>query len=131
VPDGGSRLEHLTEENPQDPRSGDGAGPMLGMGARSAVVRGPSREKDVVFICGYRADVIKQRYPEFTYVENRDWENNNILLSLFMGAANHLAGGFRLELRGHRVPRRSPSRSSSRPATTWLLGCDTDWRAGA
>ncbi len=38
--------------------------------------------RDVVFICGYRADVMKARYPEFTYVENREWERNNILASL-------------------------------------------------
>ncbi len=49
--------------------------------------------KDVVFICGYRADVLRARYPEFTYVENRDWEKNNILASLLC-ARDHLASGF-------------------------------------
>ena len=36
----------------------------------------------MMFICGYRAEVIRQRYPEFTYVENPTGERNNIFLSL-------------------------------------------------
>ena len=38
--------------------------------------------KDVVFIAGYRADVVRRRYPEFTFVDNVEWERNNILASL-------------------------------------------------
>ncbi len=49
--------------------------------------------KDVVFICGYKADVVRARYPELTFVENRDWERNNILASLLC-AREHLGGGF-------------------------------------
>ena len=49
--------------------------------------------KDVVFICGYRAEVVKARYPEFTFVDNVDWENNNILGSL-MCARRHFGEGF-------------------------------------
>ena len=38
---------------------------------------------DIVFVGGYRIDEIRQHHPEFTFVENADWENNNILASLF------------------------------------------------
>jgi choline kinase len=48
---------------------------------------------DVVFICGYREDVVRARYPKFTYVPNRDWERNNILASLLC-AREYMAGGF-------------------------------------
>ena len=48
-----------------------------------ALAEGGFSRKDVVFVCGYKADILKARYREFTYVENRDWENNNILASLF------------------------------------------------
>ena len=40
-----------------------------------------------------RADVLRARYPEFTYVENKEWEQNNILASL-MYAREHFGGGF-------------------------------------
>ncbi|MGD0524186.1 MAG: NTP transferase domain-containing protein, partial [Polyangiaceae bacterium] len=45
--------------------------------------------KDVIYICGYKAEVVRSRYPEFTFVENRDWEKNNILASLLC-AREHL-----------------------------------------
>jgi choline kinase len=37
---------------------------------------------DVCFIGGYRIDRVRADYPHFTFRENADWENNNILLSL-------------------------------------------------
>lgn len=37
---------------------------------------------DVCFIGGYRIDVVRNDYPEFTFRENADWPNNNILVSL-------------------------------------------------
>jgi choline kinase len=83
-------------------------------------------KKDVVFICGYRADVIRARYPEFTYVENSDWENNNILLSLFM-ARDHLKDGFvstyaDIVYTGEVVKKLVASGHDK------VIGCDTDWR---
>jgi choline kinase len=82
--------------------------------------------KDVVFICGYRADVVRARYPEFTFVENRDWERNNILASL-MCARSHLAGGFvstyaDIVYRGSAVEKLVASPHDK------VLVCDTDWR---
>ena len=82
--------------------------------------------KDVVFICGYRADVLRARYPEFTFVENRDWERNNILASLLC-ARDHLGDGFvstyaDIVYRGAAVKRLLGSPHDK------VLVCDTDWR---
>ena len=38
---------------------------------------------DVCFIGGYRIESVRADYPEFTFRDNRDWETNNILASLF------------------------------------------------
>ena len=38
---------------------------------------------DICFIGGYRIDKVQEAFPRFTFRENRDWENNNILASLF------------------------------------------------
>ena len=37
---------------------------------------------DICFIGGYQIDKVRADYPHFTFRENADWENNNILLSL-------------------------------------------------
>lgn len=37
---------------------------------------------DICFIGGYRIDTVQRDYPKFTFRENADWVNNNILLSL-------------------------------------------------
>lgn len=37
---------------------------------------------DIVFIGGYRIDTVQQAYPEFTFRDNSNWPNNNILASL-------------------------------------------------
>jgi choline kinase len=120
----GSRLEHLTEEVPKTlvPVMGR---PMLEWVLEALSAAGFT-QKDVVFICGYRAEVIRERYPEFTYVENRDWENNNILLSLFK-AREYLHDGFvstyaDIVYTGEVVQKLAAS------AQHMVLGCDTDWR---
>ncbi len=38
---------------------------------------------DVNFIGGYRIDCVQQHYPHLTFRHNDDWQNNNILASLF------------------------------------------------
>ena len=38
---------------------------------------------DITFIGGYRIEVVQQDYPEFTFRNNSEWPNNNILASLF------------------------------------------------
>src|SRR5579863_6191470 len=82
--------------------------------------------RDVVFVCGYRADVVRSRYPEFTYVENREWESNNVLASLLC-AREHLAHGFvstyaDIVYRGSTVTKLCGSPHDK------VLACDTDWR---
>jgi choline kinase len=37
---------------------------------------------EICFIGGYRIELVRQHYPQFTFRENRDWPNNNILASL-------------------------------------------------
>ncbi len=37
---------------------------------------------DICFIGGYRIEAVRAAYPQFTFRENADWENNNILVSL-------------------------------------------------
>lgn len=48
---------------------------------------------DIVFIGGYRIDVVRAAYPSFRYCHNRDWERNNILASL-MHAEAEMDGPF-------------------------------------
>jgi L-glutamine-phosphate cytidylyltransferase len=38
---------------------------------------------DICFIGGYQIDKVKAAYPQFTFRHNANWENNNILASLF------------------------------------------------
>jgi choline kinase len=48
---------------------------------------------DICFIGGYQIQKVKQDYPQFTFRENADWENNNILASLFC-AEDQMNGPF-------------------------------------
>jgi L-glutamine-phosphate cytidylyltransferase len=84
------------------------------------------QRKDVVFICGYRAEVIKARYPEFTYVTNHDWQNNNILLSLLM-AREYLGDGF-ISSYGDIVYEGAVVQQLVASQADIALGCDTAWR---
>ncbi len=38
---------------------------------------------DLCFIGGYRIEKVREDYPQFTFRHNDEWENNNILASLF------------------------------------------------
>lgn len=38
---------------------------------------------DIAFIGGYRIEKVREEYPLFTFRHNDNWENNNILASLF------------------------------------------------
>lgn len=120
----GSRLRHLTEELPKTlvPILGR---PMLD-GILDALAAGGFRRSDIVFVCGYKADVIRAAYPDLTYVENRDWEQNNILLSLLC-AREHLAGGF-VSTYADIVYRPEIVAELVRSPHDITLACDTDWR---
>jgi choline kinase len=82
--------------------------------------------KDVVFICGYRAEVVRSRYPELTYVENHDWEHNNILASLLC-AREHLRGGF-VSTYADIVYTGAVVKKLVAAPHPIVLACDTDWR---
>jgi choline kinase len=84
------------------------------------------RRRDVVFICGYRAEVLRARYPEFTFVENRDWERNNILASLLC-ARDVLGDGF-VSTYADIVYRGSVVQKLVAAPHDKVLACDTDWR---
>ena len=87
----GSRLHHQTDVIPKTLVEVMGR-PMLDW-ILEALAEGGFERKDVVFICGYAEHVVRQRYPDLTYVRNADWMNNNILLSLLC-AREHLGEGF-------------------------------------
>jgi choline kinase len=120
----GSRLEHLTEEIPKTLVTVMDR-PILEWVLEALSAAGFAR-RDVVFICGYRAEVIRSRYPEFTYVENTDWEHNNILLSL-LKARDYLGGGF-VSTYADIVYRGEVVRGLVASPHDKVLGCDTDWR---
>jgi choline kinase len=82
--------------------------------------------RDVVFICGYRADVVRARYPEFTYVENREWERNNVLASLLC-ARSEMRDGF-LATYADIVYRGAVVKKLVDSPHARVLACDTDWR---
>ncbi len=85
----GRRLEHLTENEPKtftrilDKR-------ILDWILETYRANG---ENDITFIGGYLLDIVKQHYPEFSFRHNTNWQNNNILQSLFY-AADDMDNGF-------------------------------------
>lgn len=121
----GRRLEHLTDELPKT------LVPVLGRPMLESILdafdAGGFARSEMVFICGYRADVIQARYPEFRYVKNEDWENNNILLSLLC-AREHFEDGF-LSSYSDIVYRPEAIALALASTHDITLVCDTDWRS--
>lgn len=82
--------------------------------------------RDVVFISGYAEAVVRERYPEFTFVRNENWERNNILHSLLC-AREHLTGGF-ISTYADIVYEGAVVRQLVASPHDIVLGCDTAWR---
>jgi choline kinase len=82
--------------------------------------------RDVIFIAGYRADVVQTKYPDLSFVINREWEHNNILASLLCARA-HLRRGF-VSTYADIVYRGSTVRKLVDAPYDKVLACDTDWR---
>lgn len=120
----GSRLRNETDELPKTLVQVMGR-PMLEWILEAFESAGLKR-RDVVFVCGYRAEIIKARYPEFTYVTNHDWQNNNILLSLLM-AREYLGDGF-VSTYGDIVYEGAVVQKLLQSPADIALGCDTAWR---
>lgn len=120
----GSRLENLTDDVPKTLVEVMGR-PMLDQIVDSLAVAGFAK-KDIVFICGYHQEVVRARYPEFTFVENASWESNNILLSL-MFARDHFEGGF-VSTYADIVYTGEIAKKVADSKERITLGCDTDWR---
>lgn len=120
----GSRLEHRTDEIPKTlvPVMGK---PMLEWILDALAEAGFAR-RDVVFVCGYKKEVLQARYPELTYVVNEDWENNNILESLVC-AREYLGNGF-VSSYTDVIYRGSAVKDVVRAPHDKVLVCDTDWR---
>jgi choline kinase len=120
----GSRLEHLTDEVPKTLVHVLGR-PMLDQILEALEHAGFPR-REVVFVCGYRAEVVRERYPELTFVENTDWASNNILLSLLC-AREHMQDGF-VSTYADIVYTPDIARRVATSEHAIALGCDTDWR---
>jgi choline kinase len=120
----GSRLQHETTEIPKTLVEVMGR-PMLDW-VLDALAAGGFDRRDVVFISGYAEHVIRERYPEFTFVRNDDWQNNNILASL-MYAREHMREGF-VSTYSDIVYEGAVVRGLVDSPHDISLGCDTAWR---
>jgi choline kinase len=82
--------------------------------------------KDVLFIGGYKAEVVQARYPDLSFVINREWERNNVLASLLCARAE-LTDGF-VSTYADIVYRGSTAKRLAAAPHDKVLVCDTDWR---
>lgn len=120
----GSRLRHLTDEVPKT------LVPVLGRpmleSILEALAAGGFTRSDVTFVCGYLKEVVQARYPELEYVENRDWERNNILGSLLC-ARERMKEGF-VSTYADIVYRPAVVEALVKAPGDLVLAVDTDWR---
>ena len=81
---------------------------------------------DFCFIGGYRIEAVQREYPYFTFRENTDWENNNILVSL-MYAEDLMDRPFVTSYSDILFTSEIVEKLVQSPADI-ALGMDTDWR---
>jgi choline kinase len=120
----GSRLEHLTDEVPKTMVEVLGRS-MLDQILDALDFAGFAR-RDIVFVAGYRAEVVRAAHPELTFVENDGWESNNILLSL-LHARSFLEDGF-VSTYSDIVYEPEIARAVATSDADICVGCDTRWR---
>jgi choline kinase len=85
----GSRLKAMTDNQPKCYATVGGR--RILDWALDAFDRAGVHEK--TFIGGYQFDMIRRDYPQLAFRHNADWQNNNILLSLFH-AEQDMSNGF-------------------------------------
>jgi choline kinase len=120
----GRRLMPLTENEPKAFASIQGKRILDWI--LEALASGGFTRQDVVFVGGYLLPVIRRNYPEFTYVENAEWERNNILASLFY-AEQYMADGFVCTY-ADIIYRPEPVRRMMESTADITLIVDTDFR---
>ena len=118
----GQRLDHLTQDQPKC-FTEIGGKRMLDWILKAFNQAGL---KENIFIGGYLIELVRVEYPQFQFVHNDDWQNNNILESLFY-AERHMDQGFvcsysDILYRGELI-----SKVLAHPGDI-VLGVDTDWR---
>jgi len=120
----GRRLAHLTQDVPK-PLVEIVGRPMLEH-VLMALEAGGFARRDVVYVRGYLGEVIEARYPELVYVDNRDWERNNILASLLC-ARRFMSKGF---VSSYADIVYAPSAIEKLMASShgFAIVCDRDWR---
>lgn len=82
--------------------------------------------RDVVFIGGYRIELVQKAYPDFTFCDNADWPDNNILESL-LRAEDHMSDGFVCAY-SDILYTSSIIRQLMASESDITLVCDTEWR---
>jgi choline kinase len=118
----GRRLMPLTEDVPKC--YAPIAGRRILDWCLDALAAGGPRE--IVFVGGYRIERVRADYPHLTFRENRDWEKNNILVSLFH-AEPDMADGFVSSYADILyTPAAVRALAASRADIALLV--DTDWR---
>ncbi|HSI01008.1 MAG TPA: phosphocholine cytidylyltransferase family protein [Reyranella sp.] len=81
---------------------------------------------EICFIGGYRIEAVKREYPDFVFRENRDWESNNILVSLM--CAEDLMDRPFVTSYSDILFTRQVVRGLVESKEELALGIDTDWR---
>lgn len=81
---------------------------------------------DVVFIGGYQIEKVKHDYPHLRFCHNTDWENNNILTSLFY-AEEEMDGAF-VSSYSDIIYRSNVVEKLLQSEADITLAVDTDWR---
>jgi choline kinase len=119
----GSRLQALTDEQPK-PYAPIGGHRILDWLLAALTEAGID---EMVFVGGYRIDLVQRDYPQFTFRHNADWQETNILASL-MCAEDCMEEGFVVTyadiLYRADVVRRALDHPGDR-----VLCIDTEWRS--